>query len=119
MDLELALIQLKHDMEELAEQYDSAASNERLWAKGSPDSETAQMHEKNAEHNSDMAEFYRSLAGKSLDLIDSYQEEDVFPYGLGFSEDSEEEYYDETYHDYSEDELRKMGCFDNLNEEDE
>ena len=41
----------------------------------------------------------------------------VFPYN--FSEDSEEEYYDETYHDYSEDELRKMGCFDNLNEEDE
>ena len=91
MDLELALIQLKQDMEELAEQYDSAASNERLWAKGSPDSETAQMHEKNAEHNSDMAELYRSLAGKSLDLIDSFQEEDVFPYGLGFSEDPEEE----------------------------
>jgi hypothetical protein len=49
------------------------------------------MHEQNAEHNSDMAEFYRSLASKSLDLIDSFQEEDVFPYGLGFSEDPKEE----------------------------
>jgi hypothetical protein len=91
MDYELALIQLKQDMEELAEQYDSAASNERLWAKGSSDSETVRMHEQNAEHNSDMAEFYRSLASKSLDLIDSFQEEDVFPYGLGFSEDPKEE----------------------------
>lgn len=33
--------------------------------------------------------------------------------------DLEEEEIDRTYHDYSEEELRKMGCFDNLNEEPE
>ena len=31
-------------------------------------------------------------------------------------EDTEEDYYDEFYHDASEEELRKMGCFDNLND---
>ena len=50
MDIELTTIQITQDMEELAEQYEVAASNERLWAKGSPDAETAQMHEENAEH---------------------------------------------------------------------
>lgn len=32
--------------------------------------------------------------------------------------DTEEAETDELYHDASEEELRKMGCFDNLNEED-
>lgn len=75
MDTELTTIQITQDMEELAEQYESAASNERLWAKGSPDTETAQMHEENAEHNSEMAKFYRSLATRALDLIETFQEE--------------------------------------------
>jgi hypothetical protein len=33
--------------------------------------------------------------------------------------DIEEEELDALYHDCSEDELRAMGCFDNLNDEDE
>jgi hypothetical protein len=33
--------------------------------------------------------------------------------------DLEEEELDRLYHDASEEELRKMGCFDNLNEEDD
>jgi hypothetical protein len=32
--------------------------------------------------------------------------------------DPEEEELDSLYHDASEEELRAMGCFDNLNEED-
>jgi hypothetical protein len=75
MDMELTTIQITQDMEELAEQYEVAASNERLWAKGSPDTETAQMHEENAEHASEMAKFYRYLATRALDLIESFEEE--------------------------------------------
>ena len=75
MDIELTTIQITQDMEELAEQYEVAASNERLWAKGSPDAETAQMHEENAEHASEMAKFYRYLATRALDLIETFQEE--------------------------------------------
>ena len=33
--------------------------------------------------------------------------------------DLEEIEIDEEYHDYSEDELRKMGCFDNLDDEED
>jgi hypothetical protein len=75
MDTELMMIQMEQDFNELAEQYDGAASNERLWAKGAPDTETARMHEENAEHNSEMAKFYRMLATRALDLIETFQEE--------------------------------------------
>lgn len=75
MDNELAMIQMEQDLNELAEQYDVAASNERLWAKGSPDAETAAMHEENAEHASEMAKLYRYLATRALDLIESFQED--------------------------------------------
>ena len=46
-------------LEELIEEYQVAASNERLWAKGAPDMEAAQMHEANAE---ECAEFASMLA---------------------------------------------------------
>lgn len=62
MDKELVLIQLVQDFSELAEEYDGAASNERLWAKGADDVETIQMHEANAEHASMMAQMYRNMA---------------------------------------------------------
>jgi hypothetical protein len=75
MDMELMQIQIKQDMEELAEQYFGAASNERLWAKGAPDAESAQMHEQNAIHNHTMALFYGYLAGRTLDLVESYEED--------------------------------------------
>lgn len=51
-------------------------------------------------------------------------EEDWIAEMLGYEDfeaimhrDDEEEEIDALYHDYSEEELRKMGCFDNLNEE--
>ena len=62
MDKELALIHMVQDFSECAEEYDGAASNERLWAKGAEDSETAQMHEENAEHCAMMAKMYRNMA---------------------------------------------------------
>ena len=46
-------------LEELIEEYRVAASNERLWAKGAPFADIAQMHEDNAE---ELAEFADKLA---------------------------------------------------------
>ena len=46
-------------LEELIDEYAVAASNERLWAKGAPDKETAAMHEENAE---ELWEFSQTLA---------------------------------------------------------
>ena len=42
-------------LEELIEEHTVAASNERLWAKGAPDTETAQMHEENAREHLEFA----------------------------------------------------------------
>lgn len=75
MDTELTTIQITQDMEELAEQYESAASNERLWAKGSPDAETAQMHEENAEHASEMAKMYHRMAKYPEALLKLFEED--------------------------------------------
>jgi hypothetical protein len=46
--------------------------------------------------------------------MDNKKTIDIF--GIEFN-DTEEEYIDQMYHDYSEEELRAMGCFDNLREE--
>ena len=48
-------------LEALIEEYRVAASNERLWAKGAPDQETAQMHEANAEENAEFADMLATL----------------------------------------------------------
>lgn len=75
MENELMIIQITQDFEELAEQYESAASNERLWAKGSPDCETAQMHEENAEHAIEMAKMYRRMAKYPVTLLKMFEED--------------------------------------------
>lgn len=75
MDNELTKIQIVQDFEELAEQYDGAASNERLWAKGSSDAETAQMHEENAEHAAKMAEMYRRMAKYPEAILKLFEED--------------------------------------------
>ena len=62
MDKELTLIHMVQDFSECAEEYEGAASNERLWAKGAEDPETAAMHEENAEHCMMMAKLYRNMA---------------------------------------------------------
>ena len=74
MDMELTTIQMVQDLSELAEQYDGAASNERLWAKGSDTDEDIQMHEANAEHCIMMAQMYRRMAKHAEDLANKYGE---------------------------------------------
>ena len=74
MDIELTTIQLVQDLSELAEEYDGAASNERLWAKGSATDEAIQMHEANAEHCTMMAQMYRRMAKHAEGLANKYGE---------------------------------------------
>ena len=68
MDTKLMLLQINQDLFELAEEYRAAASNERLWAKGAPDQETAEMHENNAIYNMQFADIYESIAKEVLAL---------------------------------------------------
>lgn len=51
----------KRWLEELIEEHTVAASNERLWAKGAPDQETAQMHEENADEHIEFVEMLVNL----------------------------------------------------------
>ena len=62
-------------LEELIEEHRIAASNERLWAKGADDTETAQMHEENAEHCVMMAEMYRNMAKYPDTIIKLFMED--------------------------------------------
>ena len=48
-------------LEELIEEHRITASNERLWAKGAPDGETATMHEANAEEHIEFADMLETL----------------------------------------------------------
>lgn len=75
MDMELTKIQMAQDFEANAEEYEVAASNERLWAKGAPDNETAQMHEENAEHCAMMAKLYRNMAKYPDALLKLFMED--------------------------------------------
>ena len=76
MDTEFMMTQINQYLQERAEEYAVAASNERLWAKGSPDAETATMHEQNADHAHTMSRFYSYLASRALDLVESFDEEE-------------------------------------------
>lgn len=75
MDMELTKIHMMQDFEENAKQYDCAASNERLWAKGAEDADTAQMHEENAEHCVMMAQLYRNMAKYPDAIIKLFMED--------------------------------------------
>lgn len=75
MDNELMMIQMENDFNELAEQYDGAAENELMFALGAPDVESTKMHTQNVVQNREMAKFYRYLATRALDLIESFEEE--------------------------------------------
>ena len=74
MDTELMMIQMENDFNELAEQYDGAAENELLFALGAPDAEATKLHTQNVVQNREMAKFYRYLATRTLDLIESFEE---------------------------------------------
>ena len=61
-ETELTKLHIVQDFLENAKEYEGAASNERLWAKGAPDEETMLMHEENVEHLTMMAQLYRNMA---------------------------------------------------------
>lgn len=72
MDYEMLTINVSQDMYELAEEYEAAASNERLWAKGAKDTNTAQMHEENAERLTETAKMYKRMAESAETLVDKF-----------------------------------------------
>lgn len=63
---------LRTAFEEQAEEHRVAASNERLWAKGAPDQETAEMHEDNAMVNMQLADIYENMARDVLNIVEKY-----------------------------------------------
>jgi uncharacterized membrane protein len=75
MDTELMMIQMEQDFKELAEQYDGAAENELMFALGAPDAEATKLHTQNVVQNREMAKFYRYLATRTLDLVESFEED--------------------------------------------
>lgn len=72
--MENVIIKIANDAAELMEQYQVAASNERLWAKGSPDQETAEMHECNAEECAILADLYKKVSENPILLVNAIKE---------------------------------------------
>lgn len=72
--MENIIINIINDMAELMEQHQIAASNERLWAKGSPDQETAEMHECNAAEHAYLADLYKKLSENPQLLVAAIEE---------------------------------------------
>lgn len=72
--MENVIINIINDMAELMEQYQVAASNERLWAKGAPDQETAAMHERNAAECAVLADIYKKLSENPMLLVNAVGE---------------------------------------------
>ena len=65
---------LRTAFEEQAEEHRVAASNERIWAKGAPNEETAGMHEDNADFNMQLADIYEKLAANIYSVVETYGE---------------------------------------------
>lgn len=74
--MENIIIKITNDMAELMEQYQVAASNERLWAKGAPDQETATMHESNAAECAYIADVYKKLSENPTLLVNAIEGEE-------------------------------------------
>jgi hypothetical protein len=71
--MENVIINIMHDMAELAEQYEGAASNERIWAKGAPDQATTEMHARNAAECSVLAAIYKMFSKNPQLLINAVE----------------------------------------------
>ena len=78
MDTEMLLNQMEQDFEEIAKKHEVAASNERLWAKGAHDAETAAMHEENAEGHMLLARMYRRMKNDCLAFVETYEDDANF-----------------------------------------
>lgn len=75
MNTDMLMNQMEQDFEALAKEHEVAASNERLWAKGSPDAETAAMHEENAEGHLLLARMYRRMIDHTLGFVETYDDD--------------------------------------------
>ena len=75
MTTESLMIQMELDFESLAKEHEDTASNERLWAKGAEDAETAAMHEENAEMHLLLARMYRRMKDDTLAFVETYDDE--------------------------------------------
>ena len=74
MDTEMLMNQMEQDFETLAQEHEVAASNERLWAKGSSDAETVVMHEENARGHLLLARMYRRMKDDALAFVETYED---------------------------------------------
>ena len=68
--MENYLAQITIDFGMLADEHEGAASNERLWAKGAPDAEAAEMHEENEATHRQLAEWLRDISNNPEWLLD-------------------------------------------------
>lgn len=74
MDTEMLLNQMKLDFNSLIEEHEIAASNERLWAKGSSYPHIAEMHEENAAGHLLLARMYRRMKEDTLAFVETYDD---------------------------------------------
>lgn len=68
--MEAFINQLTLDFEALEDEHRIAARNEHLWALGSADSDTVQMHSENEELHKELAEFFCQLKENPKWLLD-------------------------------------------------
>ena len=67
------ILELLRDLfAEQADEHRIAASNERIWAKGAPNAETAAMHEDNVLMNMQLADIYENMAEDVLNIVEKY-----------------------------------------------
>ena len=67
------ILELLRDLfAEQAEEHRIAASNERIWAKGASNAETAAMHEDNVLMNMQLADIYENMAEDVLNIVEKY-----------------------------------------------
>ena len=75
MTTEEIMNQMELDFEELAKEHEVAASNERLWAKGSSYPHIVQMHEENAAGHLLLARMYRRMKSDTLAFVETYEDD--------------------------------------------
>lgn len=75
MDTEMLLVQMEQDFEALAKEHEAEADNERIWAAGSPDPHTAEMHQANAAQHQLLVRMYRKLKDNCLTFIETFDDE--------------------------------------------
>lgn len=82
MDTEMLINQMEQDFENLAEEHDAAAENERIWALGAPDDEQAEMHTQNMEQHKHLARMYRRMKNHCLGFIETYEDDSNYLEGV-------------------------------------